>query len=710
MPTPALSVTHSTRNSADLPDCFSELVIHWPHLMSLGLVDAVSERLVLDRTDGCCGVELFGHLMAMFTSGHVGQRPIQEAARGHGQELASLLGLRHWTTQSSISRALKCVDRESCQTFGDWLLTDALAPASVERTAGAFHHDTLGSPWRVIDIDGRVRAFRQRKLPTSDKLLPPKRHSDQLAQPGYSGRKRGEVQYHQMVVQDAGAGRTLSLSMAPGNGEHRVEMAHAFQMVGRWADRLGIDRSRAIARFDGKSAGVPSLVACVDAGAQFVTRWTDYNLLEMDDFQEAMRTAEWVRVADSGSGPGRVAAEFGKRRLIASGQGRRADAIPTSVVDARLIVTRFPGTEKRGCGRVIGDEQYEMFVTSLPADAWPAADVVALYYGRSAVENRFWQHDRETGSQHGVSYAPGGQLLASVVACFVDALRLHLGTRLAPSPEGPPHQEPRTVEIAAPPELPVRELEVASTTTVAEGETKSPPSTPVKSERQRRLEVLALLPQAPWPRILRDRPGWSWFAPTGEIRCPAGEPLVIRRAQQRHARVSLEFRVRSHTACGQCPLRKQCSPSHNPRFRKELSLSIEDSELHKVRRTAPTAAPSAPDTLPETVFSPAPPTQAEPGPYRPTAPSVVPTVGRATARRIANDCRFRIRAVPHTAPPTQRPSPDAVRQHRRRERAQRLAQRLVPGGGPLSIHVQFQDHVPEDHRALLIEQLRCREK
>lgn len=710
MPTSAPSVTHSSRSSSDLPDCFSELVIHWRHLVSLGLVEAVSERLILDRTDGCCGVELFGHLMAMWTFGQIGQRALQRAVRGHTQELSALLGLRRWTTQASMSRALKCVERESCHEFTDWLLTQAVAPADVELAEAAFHHDSFGSPWRVVDIDGRVRTFRQRKLPASDKLTPPKRHSDRLATPGYSGRKRGEVQYHQMVVQDAGAGRTLSLSMAPGNGEHRAEMAHAFQMVGRWADQLAIERAKAIARFDGKAAGVPALLACAKAGTQFVTRWTDYDLLEMDDFRETMRSAQWVRVPDSGSGPGRIAAEFGARRLIAFRDGRGADEIPASMVEARLIVTRFPGTEKRGCGRVIGGEQYEMYVTSLPADAWPAADVVALYYGRAAVENRFWQHDRETGSRHLISYEPGGQLLASAVACFVDLLRLHLGARLEPSPAVRPCREPRTVELAPPPDLPGPPPDVCSPVAEVGAMLTPPPTTPMKSGRPLRMEVLALLPVLPWHRILRGRPGWSWSRLTSEVQCPAGQPVFLRRAQQRKARISLDFKIRSSSTCGRCPLRKECSKSLNPRFVKELVLTVAHSDLHTARQAEPAASRSVPASLPQTVFAPAPSTPAEPGPFRPIAPSVVPTVERAAARQVAHDCRFRIRTVLDTPQHTQHPSPAAMRQHRRRERAQRLDQRLVPGGESLSIHVEFQDHIPGRHRRLVIEQLRGRTK
>ncbi len=76
----------------------------------------------------------------------------------------------------------------------------------------------------------------------------PVRRAGEIAKPGYSGRKRGEVQFHQMIVQDAGTGRYLGLRAAPGNGEHRAEMTWAAERCALWSDRLEVARDRAVLR------------------------------------------------------------------------------------------------------------------------------------------------------------------------------------------------------------------------------------------------------------------------------------------------------------------------------------------------------------------------------------------------------------------------------------------------------------------------------
>lgn len=56
-----------------------------------------------------------------------------------------------------------------------------------------------------------------------------------------------------------------------------------------------------------------------------------------------------------------------------------------------------------------------MFATDLPADGWPAPEVVASYFGRACQENRLAQEDREAGLDRLVSYHLPGQELASTV-------------------------------------------------------------------------------------------------------------------------------------------------------------------------------------------------------------------------------------------------------------------------------------------------------
>ena len=103
-----------------------------------------------------------------------------------------------------MSRALQSVPPQQSRDFCDWLLGDALPVGELDRDPSVCHVDTFGNRWRMVDFDGRVHGIRKRALPESDEHPAAKRRSSELAQPGYPGRKRGEVQYHRMIVQDAG--------------------------------------------------------------------------------------------------------------------------------------------------------------------------------------------------------------------------------------------------------------------------------------------------------------------------------------------------------------------------------------------------------------------------------------------------------------------------------------------------------------------------
>jgi len=51
----------------------------------------------------------------------------------------------------------------------------------------------LDQQYVVVDVDGTKQAARQRALPHLESLPDPHRRFDQVAAPGYLGRKRGEV-------------------------------------------------------------------------------------------------------------------------------------------------------------------------------------------------------------------------------------------------------------------------------------------------------------------------------------------------------------------------------------------------------------------------------------------------------------------------------------------------------------------------------------
>jgi hypothetical protein len=158
-------------------------------------------------------------------------------------------------------------------------------------------------------------------------------------------------------------------------------------------------------------------VACRDHGVPYLTRLNRLDLLDQPDVARALRGGRWHMVPDSRSGPRRSALDLGIVTVPPGADTRRADGTPYEPVATRVVVSRYPRAEKAEHGRVLDGWQYELFAVDVSADALPAAEVVAAYFGRGGQENRFAQEDREAGLDRIFSYHLPGQELAWWPAC-----------------------------------------------------------------------------------------------------------------------------------------------------------------------------------------------------------------------------------------------------------------------------------------------------
>lgn len=710
-----VSVTTSKRAAGEVAEVFTTAVVGWLHLDSLGIVEQVRKRFYLQRKDGCCGQELFGLLFFATMSGLGGQRSLQRAAAHCKAALADVMGSRSFRSQSSMSRALKSVTSEQSREFCDWLLGESLAVDEFERDRSTFHLDTFGEPWRMVDFDGRVHAIRNRALPQDEDSPEPVRRSSDLARPGYPGRKRGEVQYHRMVVQDAGSSRYLGVRLGPGNGDHRDDVSWAVDRIAAWADRLGVPRKSVCARFDGKAAGVPALVECERVGISYLTRWIEYRLLEQPEVRSLLERGNWQPVADSGSGPRREALELGNR-MLGWDSPSEDDEGESQVLQARLVVSRYrlEKKRKRGCGKQIGDYVYELYISTLPSSSWPAAELVEAYYGRVVEENRFGQTDSEQGCQKIVSWHLPGQELANAVSLFVWNLRLVWGANLAgwkpmQEPEPRPRQ-PRvtTAERCVRDEVGPAEPKPSSPSNAVSPEEQSPVSmTPTDlseqdpgsgedvvraTKRTRRyidhgLIAAEFVAGLRWSTLLARLPGWLWNSEEQELRCPAGEPMRWRGARQQGLNsLALEFRVARGRACRLCVLRSGCTKSNNPRFVKDLCLTVTVPDLPSLLQKSHVVESSTEASC-LLLYDEPPENQ---GPWATSAPSLIPSVLRRQLGIMVDGCRLRVDSprpsILSTPPPWF--STDAnERQHRRKSYGAREASCLLPRAHPLTVHV-----------------------
>lgn len=729
-----VKVTTRKQGKEEISEVFTLGVAAWAKLVATGFDDAVRESFRLARKGGCTGYELFGQLFMMWMAQLRGQRALQKEASSCSEALALAIGSRQWRSQSSMSRALAAVTPEQSREFADWLLTEALPATLLDRDESTFHHDTFGERWRFYDTDGRVRAMRQRGLPEGEDLPEPVRRAQGLAKPGYPGRKRGEVQDHQMLVQDAGTGRYLGIRLAPGNGEHHAEMVWAAVLCALWSDRIGVELARAILRFDGKSSGLPSLLACREVGIGYLTRWTDYTLLESTEFLSRRASEQWQPVPDSGSGPKREAMEMGVITVAPDETFQDASSAQVEPMHVRVVVSRYrlSKEKKHGCGKEDGEFVYELYATSLLEDAWPAAETVEVYYGRTAEENRFGQLDRELPYDHIVSWHLPGQEFALATALFTSNLRLLWGAELAgwrseplPSPPARQGSEERPSEVTPQPLV-----DIATTSAPDEHRIAPPPETddtgaelpanqadeslesaetpldvaqaPIDSRASMRVWAV-LLAQLCWTQLLSRLPGWRWSDVENTLYCPAGQPTYLQNVRPLGlTKCRAVFRIRGTTACRHCKFRPDCTSSTNPRLQKEVSLAIpmpDNATLPKIvdRDRAQRSTPSSKALNRRTYIAA---TQAKkPGPYTAAAPALVPSVLRNTPIESLRAWRVSIqsyKAQQQARKPKWLATTAAERQHRRLTWSERDRRALLPDNVALNLSFAPPHGIPRE--------------
>lgn len=602
MPRSRLIVT-SKNKTESLPDWATEFVVAATELKSRGVLLEFSRRFEVSRRDGYSSVDALMFLLAYFCSGlKIGLRPFSLKCVAHERELAAVCGRRHWPGSASISRFLSSVNDEQIGALESWFLNNAVNAGVIEKHASILCRDTHGEGWHVFDYDPTVTALRSRALPVGEELPEPRRRTAGMASAGYPGRKRGDLQFSRAMLQHAGSGMWLGITMSPGGGKARRDFEHAVSQTKAWCDHAEVDRSRAIIRSDGGGGGnIPAMTACIESGIQFVTRLKRYEVLDYPQVQAHLRKACWYDVEDSLSGPKRQAAELGIVRLSAGKRVTREDGGMYPELETRIVISRMkPDADgnKRGAGIARDGWWYELFSTSLDASAWPAPETVNLYYGRSGQENRFCQEDRELGLDRIFSYHLPGQRLASLVGLFVWNLRIARGADLvAPLPKKIPQQEARNAistpsdesqETEATAELfpssevietmrPFVDDEEDETERNEEPERKETGEKKKPSLAQRCQNALPILSRLNWKQHLTRFVDWKWDDTRGLL-CPSENPFRLHEIiSGPTGKMMLRWRSRK-SSCRACPLRGRCSNSTSPIFRKEICFIIDGDD------------------------------------------------------------------------------------------------------------------------------------
>lgn len=696
-----------------LPDVVSEGVTLVLLLCERGILEQMEQRLRIERrSDGVNGLEVVLFLLYYYASNPtVGVRTFYKPLLPYRRALGAVALREELAHPSSVSRALEAVQVGQLQPELVWLLSDAAGIDVVLSHPCVMTYDTTGQSWHVFDFDGTVKVCRQRALPDGEDAPAPVRRTAEMS-PGYPGKKRGEVQFTRATLQHVGSSCWLYESILPGNGDVHQQFAEALSVVSLTLDRLSHPRSRSLLRMDGQYGWVPFYVACREKGIPFLTRLTRPDLFEQPDIRHLLREGVWQRVPDSGSGPMRGALDLGHITVAAGDETKRPDGRAYEPVTVRVVVCRYPKQGKKNHGVLIAGWQYELFATDLPADAFPAPEVVACYFGRAAIENRLAQEDREAGLDRLISYHLPGQELACAVGLFVWNLRVVRGFLLTPPPRVPPHQGPYTSavdeRVAAVPLLPTESLPgpVSELSTAPQAQPAAVASAPVaQGSLHERLDALS------WSELLSRQPGWRW-AGQGQLLCPAQRPLQlssIRAAKSAQGRMALIF-VRPKGGCQDCSHRASCFGSRLPRAAKHKELYAPASDTPALKalqanRRAERPSAVAPPTPKATdgaeasaVKYPRRACASEPGPCAVHSSLFLPALARSRWRAAAASLTARVWLIEGPSAPLKPvllARDEADRQHRRKTWQQRHDHHALRAGTRVQMELTGNDTLRE---------------
>jgi len=730
MPVRRRIVIREKQVRAELPSWASEGAVLQEQLVARGRWAEVSEFLHVYRHVGYAAIDVAGFFVHYFASG--GQTSLKEfgvRASQAGSQLAALGQRREFPTPSSVSRMLGRAVEDEVRSIGARLLVETTDAAALLQHPAASVRDTFGEPWHVFDVDATTKAFRERALPRGTDLPEPRRRvSPELARRGYVGRKRGELRCSRAALQHAGTGLWVAIALSPERADGAASLSSLLDGLELACRVGGITRERAILRADGAAGNVPWLTVCQRRGVPYLTRWGHYALLGQTEVQQLIKRGPWYRVPSSGSGPQREAMELGVVELHASPHTRAADGASFEPVRSRMVISRFRTEATSSVGHLVDGCLYELFATSVPADAWPAPELVAQYFGRAAEENRFAQEDRELGLDRVFSYNLSGQELACLFGLMVWNLRLVRGfTQHTPPTELPPPIPRASVIVAIESTAATGEIDPAVLTDAAETNTPTaviPPTVPsatipavsvttgnrdagtgLTGDQER-----ALFDELAWDALLaRLGPRWKRAASGDGLTCPEGNFLHASKViPSRHSGGLPSLRLlASEPACRRCPQRSSCAQTDSRFFAKKVSMPLTVSQAGPLerllssrthqRRGKPHA--DTPNLSSSTVTSPrhrSPMLVSHegaqtPGPYAPSETRLLPAEFRHAFERACRDVQIEVHIVETPAARQQRPlglaATSAERQRRRRPWQERIRDNELPAAAKISLRV-----------------------
>ena len=519
MTSSAVSIQTSPQSVPSTPSWFGEVALVARHLTECGLLKTIAERVRFARRrfGQYDVIDFVAVLMGYALSGEATLKAFYERLQPFAIPFMALFGrnlLPHRGTLSRFLAALGPSPVEALRTlFQEDLLSRVLVPQA-DSPGGLW--DRVGTHWLVFDVDGTRAAARQRALPQTKDRPAAHRRLSQVCAPGYLGRKRGEVVRTRTTVLQAHTHQWLGTFSGSGNGDYRGELRRAGQVILNYVSSQKVAPDHTIVRLDGLYGNGGLVAELATLGLAWVMRGRDYDLLDLPEIQARLAQPPDQEITHAESGTCRSLFDCSDVLLTPTGPRSRV------VVATHQAVSTPIGVLRDGV-------VYELFFTALPASAFTASDVVALYLHRGSFETVLSDEDQEQDPDRWCSHSPWGQEFWQVISQWMWNLRLELGHRLHPTAM-------RTTAFAPPLPNPVPQL-------------PCPPQA----------EVSYGPPQWAKPAAMGGFPAELFSPqPDGSLRCPAGHPLYAherRPGRGGSLRVVYAGRV---GPCRDCCLREAC--------------------------------------------------------------------------------------------------------------------------------------------------------
>lgn len=536
-------------------------------LSHVGILQAIQQRVQLARAR-------FGHydvidfavvLIGYALSGEPSLKAFYERLLPFGDTFMALFGRDRLPDRSTLSRFLAALNQATVEALRTLFQEDLSARKAFASAGGLW--DRSGQQFVVVDVDGTRQAARQRALPQLKSLPGPHRRFDQVAAPGYLGRKRGEVVRTRTTILQAHTHQWMGTYSGAGNGDYRGELKRAIQVIIGYATALSLPLSQILVRFDGLYGNAAPLADVVTSGLGLIGRSKDYALLDLPEVKAALARPPVQVCTHPESGADRALFDCPEIPLTPTGPR------------VRLIVTAHPassspppiGVERQGM-------VYELFVTARASTAFTPKDVLDLYLHRGSFETVLADEDREQDPDRWCSHTTCGQEFWQILSQWMWNLRLELGQHLAPT-------EMRLTEFAP-------ALEASPTPAIESTLPAEPTAGKYGPPKFARTSFTGGFPGAAFP-----------LQPDGTLRCPADHPLYPQeRRPERDGSYRLLYAARiGH--CRSCLLRSQCQESSCTTKPRRVSAVFWPISSHEAVCPAPVAEVSEPPPKP---FEPLP--------------------------------------------------------------------------------------------------------